>query len=237
MNAEAWRTTSRTWLKRQKGRQAGEVYLSLQKDAEVIKTIDTSSRGMEQDRFGIRDEHCWLAFAQWHVIPVSPRDSQRKRKRMGYAHVSWENMYLFGKYVLWIRRVYTLVKEKYSSAYQASSHKAFDTGHSWRKYNVLSQIQDGENRSWLYAFREGQVGSPKGQQDIKLRREWQDAGMARNPSYLVNSDLNSELKENKNCRGFNDSLKSMFVRHKRCEIPAVSRGWDHEGGLVNYIWF
>lgn len=52
-----------------------------------------------------------------------------------------------------------------------------------------------------------------------------DSGMAREQSYLDNSDLNSVLTEDKNYRGFNDSLKSMFVRHKRCETPSVSKEW------------
>jgi len=55
--------------------------------------------------------------------------------------------------------------------------------------------------------------------------------MASEQSHLVNS----ELKEDKNCRGFNDSLKSIFVRHKRYEIPAVSRGWNPKEGLINYM--
>lgn len=75
--------------------------------------------------------------------------------------VSWQNIHLLGKDRLWIRKVYTLTKEQYSSGYEASSHKASDTGHSLRKYNLFSLIQDGENSSWVYAFREGQVGSPK----------------------------------------------------------------------------
>lgn len=62
-----------------------------------------------------------------------------------------------------------------------------------------------------------------------------DAGTAREQSYFVKSDLNSELKEDKNCRGFNDRLKSLFVRHKRDEIPAVSRGWNPKEGFINYI--
>lgn len=152
MNAETWRMTSRTWLKQQKGRQAGEVYLSLQRDAKMIKTIN--SQGMERDRVGIRDKHCW-AFAHWHVLPARRRDHQAKRKKTEYVHVSWENIHLLEKHMFCIRRVYTLVKEKYSSGYQASSHKASETGHSLRKYNLFSLIQDGENSSWVYAFREG----------------------------------------------------------------------------------
>lgn len=36
-------------------------------------------------------------------------------------------------------------------------------------------------------------------------------GTARIQSYLTNSDLNSKLEEDMKCKGFNDSLKSMFV--------------------------
>lgn len=50
---------SRAGLKQQKRRPTGEVCLSLGKDAEVVRTINR--KGMERDRFGIRDKHYWLA--------------------------------------------------------------------------------------------------------------------------------------------------------------------------------
>lgn len=115
--------------------------------------------------------------------------------------------------MLWIRRVYTSVKEKYFSGNQASSHKASDTSHSLRKYNLFSLIQDGENSSWVYAFREGQVGGPRDSKTSNFEENDGDAGMAREQSYPVNSDLNSESKEDKNCRGFNE----MYV----CETQEI----------------
>lgn len=47
---------------RKEARQAGEVYLRLQEDAEMITTININSKGMEKGKFGIRDKHCWIDF-------------------------------------------------------------------------------------------------------------------------------------------------------------------------------
>lgn len=55
--------TSRTRLKQQKGKQAGEVCLNLQKDAEMMTEININSKEMEKDKFGISDKRCWLDFA------------------------------------------------------------------------------------------------------------------------------------------------------------------------------
>lgn len=70
----------------------------------------------------------------------------------------------------------------------------------------------------VVGFTESEKGKLEAQRDSKTSNFEEnngDAGMTREQSYLINSDLNSELKEDKNCRGFNDSLKSVFVRHKR----------------------
>lgn len=80
----------------------------------------------------------------------------------------------------------------------------------------------------------GKLEAQKDSKTSNLEETDGDAGMAREQSYLVTSDLNSELKEGKNCRGFNDSLKTVFVRHKRYETPAVSRGCNPKEGLINY---
>lgn len=219
MNAGSCRMTSRTWFKQQKGRQAGEVCLNLQKDAEMMTKINVNSKGMEKDKFGIRDKCCWLDFAHWHVIPVNPRDHQPKRERTSCMQVSWQKIHLLGKDMLWFRKVYALAKEWYSSRYQTSSHKPYDAGHSLRKYHLFSLIQGGENRSWVYTEK-GKLDAQKDSKTLNFDKNYGYAGMAREQSYLVNSELNSETEEDTKCIEFKDSLKSMFVRHQRDKNPS-----------------
>ena len=87
-------------------------------------------------------------------------------------------------------------------------------------------------------FRHSEKDKLEAQKDSKMlnfEENDRDTAMAREQNYLVNSDLNSEFEEDTKCTGFNDSLKSVFVRHQRDEIPVISRGWKPKEGLINYI--
>lgn len=99
-----------------------------------------------------------------------------------------------------------------------------------RKYNLFSLIQDGENSSWVYTEK-GKLDTQKDSKTLNFDENYGDAGMAREQSYLVKSELNSELNDIK-CMGFNDRLTSMLVRHQRDKIPAISRGWYPNEGLI-----
>lgn len=171
-----------------------------------------------------RDKHCWLNFVDCHVISLNPRDYQTKRKRTGYVQVSWQNIPLLEKDMLWIRRVCTLAKEEYFSGYQASSHKASDTGHSLRKYNLFSLIQDHGTAVGLTHSEKGKLEAQNDSKTLNFEGNDGDVGMATERSSPVNSGLNSKWEEDTKCIRINDSLNSMFVTHQRDEIPAVSRG-------------
>lgn len=191
----------------------------------MITTINISSEGMEKDKYG-RDKHYWLDFADWHVIPLSPRHYQIKRRKTGYVQVSWQNIPLLEKDMLWIRRVCTLAKEEYFSRYQASSHKASDTGHSLRKYNLFSLIQECETAVGLTHSEKSELEAQNDSKTLNFEGNDGDVGMAREESSLVSSGLNSKLEEDTKCVRINDSFNSMFVTHQRDKIPTISQGWN-----------
>lgn len=121
-----------------------------------------------------------------------------------------KNNQLLGKEMFWARRVHSLAKEQQSSGLQATSQKPSDTGHNL--YNFLSLTPVSENSSGVYALREWQRESPN---DIKVWGEWwRWHGQDKEPP-------SSLYLEDMKCKGFRDSLKSVFVRHQRDQMLAM----------------
>lgn len=82
--------------------------------------------------------------------------------------------------------------------------------------------------------KKGKWEAQKESKTLNFEENYGDAGTAREQSYLVNSDLNSKLEDTK-CIGFNDSLKSMFVRHQRDEFQQwVGDGTPKKASIITY---
>lgn len=78
--------------------------------------------------------------------------------------------------------------------------------------------------SWSVKRAVGFMRSEKGKWEAQMTSKFEENdgdGTARTQSYLTNSDLNSKLEEDMECKGFNDSLKSMFVIHQGDEMLAM----------------
>lgn len=85
--------------------------------------------------------------------------------------------------MLWIRRVYGLVTEKYSAGYQASSQNVYGTGRRLRKCNLVWSRQ--MKTAVGFAHLEKDKGETKKEsKTLNIEENDGDAGLVREKRYL-----------------------------------------------------